>query len=89
MDEPDDFYLLVSSLIKLLLLNGGNTEHVNKLFSRRDDKRVSNVISRIVGPTKKVFLVFQNETSNILIHTVLVLFFVTTFSHFCREISLL
>lgn len=38
MDELDEFYLLESPLIKLLLLNGGRTEHVNQLFSRRDDK---------------------------------------------------
>jgi len=38
MDELDEFYFLECPLLKLLLLNGGKTEHVNELFSRRDDK---------------------------------------------------
>lgn len=38
MDELDEFYFLESPLMKLLLLNGRKPEHVNQLFSRRDDK---------------------------------------------------
>ena len=38
MDELDQYFFLESPLIKLVLLNGGKTEHVNQLFSNRDDK---------------------------------------------------
>lgn len=38
MDELDEFYFLENPLMKLLVLNDGRTEHVNQLFSRRDDK---------------------------------------------------
>jgi hypothetical protein len=38
MDELDEFYVLESPLMKLLLLNGRQTEQVNQLFSRRDEK---------------------------------------------------
>ena len=38
MDELDEYFFLESPLIKLVLLNGGKTEHVNQLFANRDDK---------------------------------------------------
>lgn len=38
MDELDQYSFLERSLMKLVLLNGGKTEHVNQLFSNRDDK---------------------------------------------------
>lgn len=58
--ELDEFNFLGSPLMKLLLLNGGKTEHINQLLS----KRVSNV-RRIVGPTRIFFSVIQDETSSI------------------------
>ncbi len=38
MNELDELYFLENPLIKLLLLNGGKTGHVNQLFLCRDDK---------------------------------------------------
>lgn len=39
MDELDEFYFFESPFMKLLLLNGGKTEHVTQLFSSRDDDK--------------------------------------------------
>ena len=38
MDELDQYFFRESLLMKLVWLNGGKTEHVNQLFSNRDDK---------------------------------------------------
>ena len=55
MDELDQYFFLESPLIKLVLLNGGKTEHVNQLFANRDDK----------GEFQMLFQELWDETSNI------------------------
>lgn len=59
MDEIDEFYFLESSLIKLLLLNGGKTEYINHLFSGGDDKEEFEMLF-------KEFLDQPQRPSNIL-----------------------
>ncbi|KAG8230426.1 hypothetical protein J437_LFUL015447 [Ladona fulva] len=38
MEANDDYFFLDSPLLKLLLIEGGKTEHVNKLFAARNEK---------------------------------------------------
>jgi len=59
MDELDEFNFLASPLMKLLLLNGGKTEHVNKLFSRINDKREFEMLFQELWDQPEKFFEFS------------------------------
>ncbi len=60
MDELDEFYFFESPLLKLFLLNGRRTEHVNQLFSSRNKKgEFQMLFSELWDQPEKFFEYFR------------------------------
>ena len=93
MDELDDFYLLENPLLKLLLLNNEKSEHVSQLFECRDEKgEFSLLFEELRDQPLKFFEYFRMtpETFEYILKEVKEkIDSAATFSHFCREMSLL